>query len=147
MGTSTDAILAFGFDLGECEDEGIAAMFRVELEGDEIFDFDEWLATRAGAVYPEGHSGIDSPEYQTYSAARKLAIDRCPVELVTHCSYDYPMYFLALRGSETRAWRGSPKAVSTPQPTQEQIDAMRSFCVDIGLPWQEPAWHIFSLWG
>jgi hypothetical protein len=148
MGVSTDAILAFGFDLGDEEDKSLAARFGVEEPDDgESFDFEDWLGEQAGAVYPAGHSGIDSPEYRAYSEKRNAAIDACPVEVVMHCSYDYPMHFLALRGTKQRAWRGSPKAVATEGPAPEQIAAMRQFCEQHGIEWQEPAWHIFSMWG
>jgi len=66
---------------------------------------------------------------------------------VTHCSYDYPMHFLALRGTKTRAARGYPQAVTAEAPSPEQIAAMRQFCEQYGIEWHEPAWHIFSLWG
>lgn len=147
MGVSTDAILAFGFDLGDSEDMPIAERFGAVAEDGESFDFEEWLAVKAGAVYPLGHSGIDSEAYKTYSARRDAAISACPVDLVMHCSYDYPMYFLALRGSKTKAWRGYPQVVATPRPMPEQIEAMKSFCADHRIEWQEPNWHIFSMWG
>jgi hypothetical protein len=148
MGVSTDAILAFGFNLLD-EEESLAALFGEQSKDDdgEAFEFDDWIARQAGATYPEGHSGINSPEYRAYAAKRDAAIAACPVEIITHCSYDSPMYFLALRGTETRAWRGSPKAVETPPPAPEQIDAMLAFCVSHRIEWKEPAWHIFSLWG
>jgi len=148
MGVSTDAILAFGFDLGADEDQPLAARFGEEESDDgESFDFEDWVARRAGAVYPEGHSGIDSDEYKAYSAKRDAAFAACPVEMVMHCSYDYPMYFLALRGSKTRAWRGTPSAVNPTPPSDAQVTAMQAFCAEHGIEWQQPGWHIFSMWG
>lgn len=147
MGVSTDAILAFGFDLGDDEDRSIAEVFNAPEGDDDGFDFDEWVGQKAGAIYPEGHAGIDSPEYVAYSTKKREAVDSCPVELITHCSYDYPMYFLAIRGTEVRAWRGEPKPIHIERPAQAKIDAMKLFCEQNGVEWQEPAWHIFSLWG
>lgn len=149
MGVSTNAILAFGFDLGVESTDELSQLFRpgVELEEDESFEFDDWIATQAGAVYPEGHGGIDSNEYTDYWKKSKAAIAACPVEVITHCSYDCPMYFLALRGSQSTALRGYPVAVTTPVPPAEQVSAMRAFCDQHGIKWQEPSWHIFSLWG
>src|SRR3990172_5744891 len=126
MSVSTDAILAFGFDLGDDEDESLAE--RLGADRDD-FDFDEWIAEQAGAVYPNGHAGINSPEYQGYSAARKAAIEACPVEVIMHCSYDCPMHFLALRGTEQRAWRGHTVVVkTTTAPDSDRIASMRKFC-------------------
>lgn len=143
MGVSTDAILAFGFDLGEELPESL-----VGEDGDSGgFEFEEWLKTKAGIVYPEGHAGIKSPAYTAYYEAGKALVEACPVDLITHCSYDYPMYFLAVRGTEVKAWRGHPKTVTTGPIKQSQLNAMRKFCDDNGIPWQEPQWHIFSLWG
>ena len=151
MGVSTHAILAFGFDLGEAEDKSLAERFGAAPDDDEdgeSFEFDDWIARQAGAIYPEGHSGIDSPEYRAYSEARDAAIAACPVEIITLCSYDYPMYFLALRGKKQRAWRGSPVVVdTTAAPDAYRIASMRKFCEEHGIDWQEPQWHIFSLWG
>lgn len=100
-----------------------------------------------GVVYPEENNGMYSPEYQSYLTKHKAAIEACPVEVVTHCSIEYPMYFLALRGTAKSANRGSPVAVTTPTPAAEQIESLRAFCDQHGIKWQEPAWYIFSLWG
>lgn len=142
MGVSTDAILAFGFDLGEELPEAFSSD-----SSDASFEFDEWLQVRAGAVYPEGHPGIDSVEYRTYSDACKAALDACPVDLITHCSYDSPMRFLAIRGTHKRANRGYPVAITTPEIPPDAVAAMKAFCDEHGIEWQEPQWHIFSLWG
>lgn len=146
MGVSTDAILAFGFDLGDEEDVTLAERFGAE-EDDDSFDFDEWIGKQAGAVYPAGYAGINSPEYVAYYEKLQAAIAACPVEVITHCSYDYPMHFLALRGTEARAWRGKPQTVQTEPPPPERIAAMRAFCEEHDIEWKEPQWHIFSMWG
>jgi hypothetical protein len=149
MGVSTDAILAFGFDLGDPNDQSLASRFGAEEEAEdgESFEFEEWIAAQAGAIYPAGHSGIHSQEYEAYAAKRDAAIAACPVEIITHCSFDYPMHFLAVRGTKTRAYRGTPQPVVAGQIPEEQIASMRSFCDLHGIQWQEPKWHIFSLWG
>lgn len=143
MGTSTNAILAFGFDLGE---ELPEAFQDSDGDGDN-FDFDEWLNKKAGAIYPVDHAGIKSPEYQAYSTACKAARAASPVDFITHCSYDYPMYFLAVPGTQTTARRGYPETVGTPDVPPEAVAAMRKFCDEHSIEWQEPSWHIFSLWG
>ena len=147
MGVSTDAILAYGFDLGEEEDQSMAERFGAQVEDGESFDFEDWVAGRSGAVYPAGHGGIDSPEYRAYAAKRDAAIAACPVEMVMHCSYDYPMYFLAIRGTESRARRGYPQAVVAGEVAPELVASARAFCEAHGIDWKEPAWHIFSMWG
>jgi hypothetical protein len=54
------------------------------------------------------------------------------------------MYFLAVRGTSTRASRGYPEVVNTDSPNYA---AMKEFCERYSIQWQEPQWHIFSLWG
>jgi hypothetical protein len=131
MGTSTDAILAFGFDLGE---ELPEALTQMDEDADEAWDFEAWLEDRLG---------LTDKEYKE----RRAAIDAFPFDLVIHCSYDYPMYFLAARGTEQTAKRGYPEAVAMKEATPEQAHAMRNFCEEFGIEWSEPKWHIFSLWG
>lgn len=142
MSQSTDAILAFGFNLTD-EDESLAELFSIE-DDDGEFEFDEWIAQRAGVSY---RSGMSPEEYGAYSAAKDRALAECPVEVVTHCSDEYRMHFLALRGTVTTANRGYPKAVTTWTPEQARIDAMKAFCEEHGLDWQAPGWHLFSYWG
>lgn len=142
MSQSTDAILAFGFDLGETDLEEI-----LNDSPPDGGDFEDWLCHRAGVIYPAGHDGIDSDEYKAYDAAKKAAIEACPVELLMHCSYECPMYYLALRGSSVKANRGYPQDVYTNTPQPEKIAAMKAFCDELGIDWQQPKWHIFSMWG
>lgn len=139
MGTSTDAILAFGFDLGEELPESL------EAAEDEGFDFDEWLAAKLGL--PEWREGMTDDERTTHYATKRAAIEAFPVDLITHCSYDCPMYFLAVRGTETSARRGYPQEVATPEIDPEKLSALRAFCEQNNIEWSEPKWQIFSLWG
>lgn len=143
MGTSTDAIIAFGFDLGEELPESLQALMdEHEREPDEV------LAADIGIELPQYHVGCD---YSAYSAARNAALADLKIDLIPHCSGEYTMYFLAARGSDKKANRGYPKAL---EPTDlagdnfkaRSIDAMRAFCDRHGIEWQEPKWHIFSIW-
>lgn len=132
MSTSTDAILAFGFDLGEELPE--------QLSGEEGgFDFYEWAEKRAGMSWKPGD--------KDYFKRRDAMLAALPVSIETHCSGDCPMYFLAWNGSTQTARRGYPTNVVLPTPSEEQINAMRRFCDENGIKWLVPAWHIFSYWG
>lgn len=136
MGTSTDAILAFGFDLGEDVPENLLP------DG----DFDEFVKEQAGLTSPK-HSNYESEEWKEHFAACRKAVEQFPVDLITHCSYEYPMYFLAVRGTEQKAWRGSPRSVDAPEMSGKQILELKRFCEKHEIEWQEPKWHIFSMWG
>lgn len=136
MGVSTDAILAFGFDLGD-DLPGKLGEYLASYE-DGYFDFEEFIATTCG---------VGPDEWEKYTAAKTAALENCGAEITTHCSHDYPSYFLHVPGAKQRARRGDPKKVELPQIGAEQIDALRAFCDLNGIDWQEPAWHIFSYWG
>lgn len=129
MGVSTDAIVAFGVDLGEELPEFL-----------EDFDdgFDDYLASISGLPqYGEpGHS---------WDAHWAFA-ERFPVTIIHHCSGEYPMYILAVNGTEQRASRGYPHTLEPLTVTQEQIDKLRDFMAEHELE-GEPAWLLFSNWG
>lgn len=71
------------------------------------------------------------------------------VEILTHCSNDYPQYFVALANTEWMARRGYPEelpedALKLADPNSDQI--LKKFCDDFGIEWKQPAWHLFSMW-
>lgn len=135
MGTSTDGILVFGFDIG-VEDE--QPLENILGEGEE---FDDFIADEAGIEQWSENVSAD------YWQRRKIAIKSCPVELVTHCSYNYPMYILAVRGTQLTASRGYPEEVISLHVDQEKIDSAKNWCETHGIEWQEPKWLLCSLWG
>lgn len=150
MGVSTNAILAFGFDLGEDLPEALVLAGSEDPdEGDDergSFDFETWVKrNRCDAKEPDhGDYSRDWPEY--WEACRQ-AVRAVPFDLIAHCSYDFPMRFLAARGTQATAHRGSPEPVTFAEATPEQVAAMRAFCGEYGIEWQEPRWHIFSMRG
>lgn len=134
MGVSTDAILCFGVDLSEDYEDLLPWQ---QLEDDDN-DFDTWVARISGA---------DTDDWK----AIKEAAEKCPVELVSHCSYDYPMYIVAVRGTKITARRGSPKVISLDAIggddfIERQIAAER-FCEEHGIPCGDFQWLLCSMWG
>jgi hypothetical protein len=128
MGVSTNAILAFGFDLGDLDNnlpEGLARMFD-EYDNDEE------------AVLLDLYSTDTTPVED---------INKVPVDLIRHCSRDNPMYFLAVRGTKQVALRGYPTAAVFGHVHDSEVKALRDFCTRHNIPWQEPKWCIFSYWG
>ncbi len=118
MGVSTDGLLWLG--LCDAGDEGLPQSVVDKLVA----------------------GGADEDDL---AEAAHQALKDTGVELVTHCSYDYPMYGLAV--VSTTAWRGSPSAVDTAPPTDAQIAALKAACEAIGWPYSEPQWWLASLWG
>jgi hypothetical protein len=136
MGVSTNALMAFGFDLGEERPES----FTDSDEG--YFEADEFLLRDFDAGIPEWTPGV-GPDYWDNKSA---ALAKIPVDIIEHCSGEYPMYFLAVRGTECEARRGYPSVAEQREIAAAEIDAMRAFCEKHGIEWQEPRWYIFSMW-
>jgi hypothetical protein len=138
MGVSTDGILVFGFLL---EEEG-ELDHLLGLDGDE---FDDFVAKEAGS--PEYKDDMTDEERSAWYNGLNAAVDACPVEPITHCSYDYPLHIISIRGTENRAARGYPVEVELNDPSPEKIAAAKEWCEKYGIPWQEPKWYLASLWG
>ena len=133
MGVSTNGILVFGIQLPEEE----KPEFLEEFDG----DFDTFVDSLSGL--PQwGEEGHDF-------AKDKAFRDSFPVDLVWHCSYDYPMFILTVRGTDETAYRGSPEVIDPEKlfVTLEKIEALRSFCEEYGIEWEEPKWYLCSMWG
>lgn len=132
MGTSTDAIIAYGFDIGEEK--------PAFLEGVEDSDLGNYLVKKAGL--PE-----DTP-WQKRAELEKT----CPVEIIEHCSGEYPMYFLALRGSKVKASRGFPVNIEeleekmSGSSSKDKVELAELWCQENGLETKTFAWHLFSMW-
>ena len=128
MGVSSDGIVVFGIDLGEEPPEF--------LDG----DFDDYLDSISGLPqYGEpGHS------WDAINAHRKA----CPADVTIYCSYDYPMYILAVRDTEVRVSRGYVIDVSDlPAPDEARLAAFKAWCVERGVENPEPKWLLCSLYG
>lgn len=126
MGTSTDAILVFGIELEE----------EHEPWGEEQ-DEDDWLEK-------DGRDILGLQGEKQYEI-----VNLHPVEIVQHCSYEYPMYVLAIRGTEKRAWRGEPLHITLEElkiPTGN-VALLKAFCERHNIEWEEPKWLLCSMWG
>lgn len=131
MGISSDAMLYFGFPVGE--DEQPPEWY----EDGNIKDFDNWICQLA-----------ELPEDAKYEQ-RKPIIKACPAELQMYCSYDYPMYILAVRGEEIRVNRGFFEEIHIDALTvdQEKIDAFKRWCEQNNIKYKEPKWLLCSMYG
>jgi hypothetical protein len=148
MSTSTDAIMAFGFDLGEELPEGL--MTSIELsdgEEHETFEWDEFVANQLLPDLAEPAHDDYNKDWPKYWQKRRKAVEAFPLDMIMHCSLECPMWFLAIRGTEQRVNRGYVEPVKQVAVTGEQIAALKAFCEKYGIEWQEPAWHIMSYWG
>lgn len=173
MGISSDGILVFGVDLGSIEEDGVKAPWHSEDgEGE---GFDDWLGKLADAdttpMWEHHYKWIEEhPEVQNktsgeqvsaweganpemraslnaaYEKARE-AREACPIDVVLHCAYDYAMEIVAVRGTETRAYRGTPKEITTFEVDPQRLEAARAFCLEHGIPFEDPKWLLTSIFG
>ena len=136
MGLSTDAIVAFGFDLGE----------DFEFDGYNPEDYDDGMSEYFDRLI--GIKEWQSEGWVSFEVDEEIR-KAAPVELVLHCSYDYPMYFLAVRGTVTESNRGYPVEFVPQTIDQEQLDEFKSWCDkhNIELPEDAPKWYVFSRMG
>jgi hypothetical protein len=141
MGISNDSLIAYGIDLGE-----EAPAFLEDFDG----DLDEFISEAAGLKRPD-HQEYSGADWSTFWAKQREFESKFPVELVTYCSYDYPMYILALRGTVIRASRGDPVEF-TPDALEHQIpqkrqDQYRKFLTDHGYDPDEAKWFLTGMNG
>ncbi len=134
MGQSTDALLAFGVCLAQ---EGGELDFLAHASCD---DLDDMIRAEAG---------ISDGEYGEVWKAAKAAY---PVDLIQHCSGDYPMWILAVRGTNLLARRGYPEDFDPAKltVTQDQIEALKAFvekhAIELADGEFKPSWLLFSNW-
>jgi hypothetical protein len=139
MGISSDGILVFGIDLGE-ETPG----FLYKDEDTEFDEFGEFL------LHEAGEPRWDHEDYNVYKARLQRVQEEVGVELVMHCSYDYPMYILAVPGTYRSANRGYAVPIAKDDILMNQlvgIDKLRAFCNKYGIDWVEPQWLLCSMYG
>jgi hypothetical protein len=197
VGTSTNAILFYGFGLGS-EYEGTMDESTLKswaetmgIEPDEHgyfdhndFDWEEVFCKRIGTPeHPESDSqykdgtterrdfrmnptgerreygpvGERTPErvaewdrlksecYQAERDAKKNA----GCDILSHCSGDYPMYYVTVERLHYTCYRGDEKEVTADMlnVTPEDKEKLQAFCKLMDLPWQEPKWYLVSYWG
>lgn len=152
MGVSTDGQICFGI------------MFEEDFEfpwGDE--EEDQWWTYKVNGYKPPFELYDEAGQYlggkrppqdvmdRYYEALHEFeAAHPMPFKLVNYCSYDYPMYILAVPESFIKNSRGFPKAIepSALTVTTEARDALLKFCGDHGIKFEgEPRWYLSSLWG
>ncbi len=80
-------------------------------------------------------------------ALRHKALEECPVELIYHCSLDYPMYILGLKGHVHRARRGYPEVVESLEVDPVMLARAQEYCKMAKIPFESPRWLLASLWG
>lgn len=119
MGTSTDALLFYGIELGE-GDSGVADIIELDEYPEDMFSFLEQKLKDAGLSH---------------------------LEVGYHCHHECPMYFISAK--KFSASRGYPSVIEleklAPQLSWDN-DIFRA-CEALGLEHTEPQWVLASYWG
>lgn len=145
MTTSTEGILCYGYIL---PDEGLP--WQTDDYED---DFEEWYYSE---VVPFNFSiDWDSAD----SILRKQYFDKkwefkqanpAPFKLVNYCSWDYPMFILAVVREE--ATKGNPTIINPVELleySEKDIQELKEFAVKYNLidETDKPQWWLCSYWG
>lgn len=133
MSISSDGILFYGFLIDEDKQE--------ELE--RLFDYDETGIEEPEEYYAMKVLNKGKVSYEEYSELDKKE----PCEIGMHCSYDYPMYYVGIKESELRAWRGYPKKIESFDINKKWNQQIKDFCKIMGIEYQEPDWYLASMYG
>jgi hypothetical protein len=174
MGTSTDAILFYGY----CWDEEVQHPWKTDEadeadEADEDNDFWETRYARAKGclppstpfpertVTPTRENGWNSTP-KDYSAAEQVIIDRysayweakekiadaSPCVVGTHCSGECPMPYVAVKASLTISHRGCPSKITSLTIEPNWGDQLAEFCKILGVKTKnkKAAWWLVSDW-
>lgn len=161
MGTSTNAILFYGYCWSE----------EIELfPGMDEFDWPEFILRNQGVknpwhdfvkAAPAGEPYVKKEaRAQAWVEKKRSAIDKWyeyeksikesrGVELNMHCSDEYPIPYLAAKGSETKAYRGSGEEVvslDVKPGWHEKLDGWLAE-MGVGRPHAEPKWWLVSYRG
>ena len=135
MGQSTDAILFYGILF---EEEGEPPAFIADAGFDY---FDDYVESQSGLpLYgQEGHSFDDHRAYK----------ESLPVEMIHHCSSEYEMYGLAVKGCSFLAKRGYPVTLDNglPEVSDGKRQAFLKWLSDRGIAYDDPKWILCSYWG
>lgn len=154
MGTSTDGQLSYGIMF----EEG----FRFPWDAEEFDgDIGDWWKHVKGFVNPiespwdedgQYRPGYheNSPEIGKYFEHQHAwaVANPLPVEIVNYCSYDAPMYILAIKHFENS--RGYPHKIDVNQLliAEQETETLMAFIKEFHIDTEdEPQWWLSSFWG
>ena len=156
MPQSTDAILCYGFQVGE-EDEPPEWLKVPDDEFDPLTDSDtlefaEFVARLHEIEEPGSQWEDQRPQVmEAYWQAKRDAVKQEGVDIVHHCHSEYTMRILAATASVKVAPRGLPVELGETlscfgHGASGWRQALRAFCERAGSPFEEPQWILCSYW-
>ena len=156
MGQSTNAVLAYGYDLGSGEEWKIAEVGEYGDLAVDWFDEDHEDGFLGQAerrlLNASGFTETYEDGKDDYFAREGEAKERLGVEFESYCSGEYPMYVLATKVITVR--RGYSEVLDLPALMAEPAehgwdDKLTAALTALGItPKQEqPGWVLCSYWG
>jgi hypothetical protein len=161
MGISTDALLYFGFDFYN-EESGYGEIPWLNENEDNVHDWDSVYAEACGIIdesnlfneageyaVPEGPERDRRDKiHDIYTEKKSKLIESIGVEIGTHCSHEYPIWFVFLK-KHSYTDRGFPQAIDPKKlsVTEKEIESLKDFCLKVGIKFKKPHWHLASYWG
>ncbi|MER7361887.1 hypothetical protein [Nonomuraea wenchangensis] len=154
MGTSTNAMLAYGYDLGSADGWKIreAGEFSEPILDWYDEDSDDGFIEQAEARLLAAHGLTGTWEDDGYYDRKEEAQARAGVEFDSYCHSEYPMWLLATKVITVH--RGDSEVLDLPALMAETAengwdDKLRQACEVLGItPKQErPGWVLVSYWG
>lgn len=156
MGTSTDGILAYGYDIktpGEgmnfrgLHDNDVPAWLMEDSEDEDSgwHDFKEAATARLLAAngFTETWETRTGDGYHAREAEAKKALG---VEIVSHCSGEYPMFILAAKSQSACRGYPEPADLAVPGNADERL-AWALEVLGIKPDADKPQWLLASYWG
>lgn len=158
MGTSTNAVLAYGYNLGgadagwafrEVGEYGEAALDWYDPEAEDDEGFASAAAARLLASVGFTEKWGDNPD-GNYFERERAAAKSLGVELESYCHGEYPMYVLAAK--VITVYRGGAEILDPAELAKippEWNERLAAAVTALGItPTQErPAWVLVSYWG
>lgn len=172
MGTSTDAILFYGY----CWTEETSRPWEIGTDNDEDEDDeddedgDDWEARYAlakgclpprdkfpdrvaadGYSTPKDYSAAERAiikQHEAYWAAKRKIVEAAPCGVGTHCSGECPMPYVAVTASQTICSRGDMKEITSLAVDPAWDKALAEFCTAMGIKTDglKAAWWLVSDW-
>lgn len=157
MGTSTNGLLFYGYcwpdednDFETSMEEVVKAIlvgrgmtdpWDAHYVGEQPYEnYKAWAATPAG-----------KDEEEAWHAAQRQVESELGVDWGFHCSGERSMPYLHVRGTETTAYRGSPRAITSLEIGPDWKEKLDSFLASQGIEVPEgdnqPGWWLASYWG
>lgn len=137
MSQSTDATLAYGYDLGE---------IFVPEENEDDDDVESYLMNKLRAAVGFTEKWIQGVGEDYWNRHRE-ATKKTGVYIDIHCSCEYPMYALVIPESITIASRGDPQKINTLDIGEDWNTRLAWADEKLGLGFADkPSWLLYSTW-